>query len=95
MDHRQIDSPSVEVGSSTPRPPQFINDRFIRLPELLRLTGLGRSSVYRLVERGQLPPPMKISERAVAWRLSSINEWQAAREQLAHELREARNASSP
>ncbi|QCB45487.1 AlpA family phage regulatory protein [Hydrogenophaga sp. PAMC20947] len=33
-----------------------------------RLTGLGRSSIYRLVTEDRFPSPVKLSSRAVGWR---------------------------
>lgn len=40
----------------------------LRLPEVLELTKLGRSTLYRLMSDGQFPAPIKLSARAVAWR---------------------------
>lgn len=50
-----------------------VNDRFIRLPEVMRRFGLSRSTVLRMVEDGRLPKPRKIGARAVAWLESAIN----------------------
>ena len=47
-------------------------ERFIRLPELQRLIPLGRSTIWLKVKRGELPPPVKISKRAVAFKYSDI-----------------------
>ena len=54
-------------------------DRLIRLPEVKTRTGLGRSSIYRLIATGAFPRPRKIAERAVAWRESDIQTWIDAR----------------
>ena len=50
-------------------------DRLLRLPEVKSRTGLGRSSIYRLVATGAFPRPRKLAERAVAWRESDIEKW--------------------
>jgi prophage regulatory protein len=50
-------------------------DRLLRLPEVKTRTGLGRSSIYRLVATGAFPRPRKLAERAVAWRASEIETW--------------------
>ena len=50
--------------------------RFVRLPEVGRLTGLARSSVYKHIADGRFPAPLKISERSVRWRLNDVLEWQ-------------------
>lgn len=38
-----------------------------RLPVVLKLTGLTKSCVYRMMDQGIFPRPVKISERNVAW----------------------------
>ena len=43
-------------------------DRLIRLKEFLRLTGLGRSTVYKFIAQGELERPLRITERTVGWR---------------------------
>lgn len=49
----------------------------IRRKEVERLTGLGASSIYALMEKGEFPRPLQISERTVAWRLVEIEAWLA------------------
>ena len=43
---------------------------FARLPTVMQATGLGRSTIYRLVASGGFPPPVHLGPRAVAWRWS-------------------------
>jgi prophage regulatory protein len=52
---------------------------FLRLPSVMRVTGLGRSTIYRLMAGGQFPRPVQIASRAVAWRRSDIYLWTATR----------------
>jgi len=47
-------------------------ERFIRLPELQKLLPLGRSTIWAKVKQGELPPPVKLSQRVTAWRYSDI-----------------------
>ena len=47
----------------------------LRLPDVQRLTGLSRSSVYRLEATGGFPQRVRLSERATAWREHEILEW--------------------
>jgi prophage regulatory protein len=42
-------------------------------------TGLSRSGLYRELKTGRLPPPVKLSESAVAWPSDEIDRWIAAR----------------
>jgi prophage regulatory protein len=48
---------------------------FVRLPAVLATTGLGRSTIYRLVADGSFPSPVKLGPRAVAWRWADIERW--------------------
>ncbi|AEJ00212.1 phage transcriptional regulator, AlpA [Nitrosomonas sp. Is79A3] len=60
------------------------NNTFIRLPELTRLTGLSRSSVYLKINPKSkyfdelFPKPVPLSSEtrgAVAWLLAETNQW--------------------
>lgn len=53
---------------------------FLRLPDVLKLIGLSRSSVYQLMREEKFPKPKKLSSRAVGWTASDIAAWQAQRE---------------
>jgi prophage regulatory protein len=50
--------------------------RLVRLRELVNIVGLSRSSIYRLVSNGTFPQPIKLSERATAWRMADVRAWQ-------------------
>lgn len=39
------------------------------------VTGLSRSSVYRLAAAGQFPKPISLGPRAVGWRADEIDRW--------------------
>lgn len=39
----------------------------LRMPEVIRRTGLSRSSVYSLMEQGKFPRQIKVSENTAAW----------------------------
>ncbi|HDI3173524.1 TPA: AlpA family phage regulatory protein, partial [Vibrio cholerae] len=43
------------------------NIRLIRFREVLAMTGLSRSSMYRFIEENQLPTQVQLGGRAVAW----------------------------
>lgn len=50
-------------------------DRFIRLPEVLKITGLSASSVYRLRAKGEFPAQRLIGPRSVRWSLREVLQW--------------------
>ena len=56
----------------------------LRLPDVMRLTGLGRSTIYRLLAAGQFPAPVQLSVRAVGWRRSDVDHWAAERPPVSH-----------
>lgn len=47
----------------------------IRLPEVMKLTGKSRSSIYLDISKEKFPKPYKIGDRSVAWKYSDINSW--------------------
>ena len=62
--------------------PNQIEDRFLREPEVRRISGLSRTTRWRLEQRGQFPRRRKISQNAVAWLESEVQEWLAARAEV-------------
>lgn len=59
----------------------------LRLPAVLRTTGLGRSTLYRLISEQAFPAPVKLAKRAVAWRQEEVQQWAGARAPAAHRQR--------
>jgi prophage regulatory protein len=53
--------------------------RLLRLPEVIELTALSRSSIYAAVSRGTFPAPFRLGARAVGWRHCDIEHWLAER----------------
>ena len=51
----------------------------IRLPAVKTRTGKSRSSIYRDVNAGLFPSPVKIGPRAVGWREEEIDRWEETR----------------
>ena len=51
----------------------------LRLPMVMRITGLSRSTIYKLISQNQFPVPIKLSTRAVAWLQSEIETWVSSR----------------
>ena len=51
--------------------------KMYRLPEVMNMTGLSRSSIYLRVSTDEFPKPVKIGRRAVGWPEESIIAWQA------------------
>ena len=41
-------------------------DKLLRLPAVMEMTGLGRSTIYRMMSEGHFPKPLRLGQRAVA-----------------------------
>lgn len=52
---------------------------FLRLPQVLKAVGVGRSTVWRWCKEGYFPAPVRLGPRVVAWRASDVSEWAATR----------------
>lgn len=46
-----------------------------KLPDVVVQTGLSRSQIYALAQKGEFPKPIKLSERSSAWLASEIQDW--------------------
>ena len=56
----------------------------VRLPKVRQITGLGRSTIYRLMALKQFPSAVQLGPRAVGWHMSEINAWSENRPRAAH-----------
>ena len=50
-------------------------ETLLRMPEVKRRTGLGRSTIYKYMEKGMFPKQHKAGVRAVGWKLGLVNQW--------------------
>ncbi|WP_085299710.1 AlpA family transcriptional regulator [Cognaticolwellia mytili] len=49
--------------------------RLIKLKEVMHLTALGRSSIYKMMEEESFPKSINLGIRSVAWIEGDILEW--------------------
>ena len=73
LEHSMNDDPIPPAASTGRIPP------LLRLPAVLEATGLGRSTVYRMIAEHAFPAPVKLAKRAVAWRDDDVRRWTSAR----------------
>jgi prophage regulatory protein len=90
--HRSSRSPSEprEAARGTTETPRV----FARLPTVIQATGLGRSTIYRMVASGVFPAPVQLGARAVAWRWSDLDRWSDTRRSALVDPRSAPRAES-
>ena len=69
----------TEAKEHLPDPREEMGDQLLKLDEVLALTGLSKSTLYRLVERGEFPRPVKLSPRVARWRAEEVEGWVNAR----------------
>jgi prophage regulatory protein len=57
---------------------------FLRMNAVTRMTGLARSTIYRLVAQDKFPMPVRLASRAIAWRRTDLDRWSEARPTASH-----------
>ena len=50
-------------------------NRLLRRKEVEQMVGLSRASIYRLMDSGDFPHPIRVGPRAVRWSLGDIEQW--------------------
>jgi prophage regulatory protein len=68
---------SIHVSLKAPEPR---TKRIFRLPKVIEVSGLSRTSIYRLMGIGRFPKCIKIGIKAVGWLESEIEHWIGERE---------------
>lgn len=53
--------------------------RFLRIRDVIATVGLGRTTIYRMIEAGLFPKPYALTKRAVGWWESDVVEWLESR----------------
>lgn len=56
-----------------------MNERVLRLEEVQAITGLSRSSIYRMIGRETFPSQIKLGVRSCGWLKSEVDEWLSRR----------------
>lgn len=54
------------------------NDRFMRIGEVISVTGLARNTIYRRMREGTFPRQVRLGPNSVAWLQSTISEWMSS-----------------
>lgn len=55
------------------------NRRIYKLPELVDIFAMSRSSIYRAMENDNFPKPIKLTSRSVGWWKHLVDDWFATR----------------
>ncbi|WP_394515943.1 AlpA family transcriptional regulator [Pantoea sp. SGAir0430] len=70
----------LSAPSSAPAVPVMpvsspVQERFMRLPEVIHVSGLSRSTIYDLISRDAFPAQVSLGGKNVAWLASEVNTW--------------------
>ena len=61
-----------------------MNERFVRMPELLKTLGISRGTIYQWMDKGTFPRPCKLGQNCVGWPESTVKEWIESRKEAAY-----------
>jgi prophage regulatory protein len=70
-----MDTQSTNEGRHSLAPRQIY-----RIREVIRITGLGRSTLYAYIAAGKFPRPLRLGVRAVGWSSDAVFQWLAERD---------------
>ena len=61
------------------------NYTILRFPEVVKITGLSRATIYRKMNEGEFPQGVRVGERAIGWYADEINEFNSSRQRISSE----------
>ena len=53
--------------------------RFNRMTELKDKVALSRSQIYKLIQQGEFPEPIKLGKKISVWTDSEVEEWMSSK----------------
>jgi prophage regulatory protein len=76
---QRLDAPGEPGTTSELRYGQKGLIRILRLPQVLDVTGLGKTKIYELQARGSFPMRVQITDYSVGWIEEEVQAWLAKR----------------
>lgn len=55
--------------------------QFIRTRQVLRMIGVGRTTLWRMVQEGSFPRPVRVTQRNAGYLLEAVEHWMQTRAQ--------------
>lgn len=52
-----------------------MSEQIIKLPEVVKTTGLARSTIYKLISENSFPKQIKLTSFSSGWIQSEVNKW--------------------
>ena len=56
-------------------PKQVDPPRFIRLPQVIEMTGMGKTFIYARISDGTFPKQIQLGSRSVVWNERDVIDW--------------------
>jgi len=53
--------------------------KFLRLPSVAEKVGLSRSQIYKLIQQGEFPEPIKLGPKISVWIEEKLEAWMDAK----------------
>lgn len=50
-------------------------DKLLKLRDVIEMTGISKTEIYRRVAKGTFPMQCKLGERCARWKQSDIQQW--------------------
>jgi len=66
-------------GQGAPPPLSSMPERILRSHEVQEITGMSRTTIWRMERRGEFPSRVPLSGSSVGWRKSEVDDWLASR----------------
>ncbi|API87537.1 helix-turn-helix transcriptional regulator [Francisella uliginis] len=52
-----------------------MNNKILRLKQVVEMTGTSKTTIYRWINAGTFPKPINLSHVSVGWLEADINDW--------------------
>jgi len=63
-----------KISNRTIKAGQLPETGYVRLPQVLSVFPVGKSTFWTMIREGRAPAPVRLSKRCVAWRVSDVRE---------------------
>ena len=69
----------MQSTTISPRLPEDTNqpERLLRLPQVLKIVPIGKSTLWNYIANNRFPQPVRLSSRCTCWRQSDVDAWLA------------------
>lgn len=66
---------NIQVKNTSPPPAESSTERIVSSKEVQELTGLSRTTIWRLERNGEFPARVQLSSTRIGWRFSEVQDW--------------------